>query len=278
MPQPRITAPTAPTAPRLRLSPYRGARSAQLDGQQLRVKGGEVLPAPDYIRWREFYQFLLRHWEPGEHMSLVGQTGSGKTTAMRELLWIRDYVVIIGIKHEDDSLYEPLKKQGWLITDKFDARDWDIENEPRVVYKCPLTDTTLAAEARQREQIRQVLRGVYITGGWCIAIDEVGYLTKDLKLDREMNALWREGRSAGTTVVAGTQRPVNVPRNMWEMATHNVDFKISGKEDRLTATSYLGAMQELAFETLARLDKHEFLYVDSVEDIAVRSKVELGRK
>lgn len=244
----------------------------------VKPRGEDAAPVPDYMRWADYYRFMLAHWQAGEHMSLVGQTGSGKTTAMRELLEIRDYVVVIGIKRTDDSLYDPLKKRGWLVTDEFDPQRWNVEDEPRVVFKCPLTDTSKAAEDVQREKIRKVLRGVYITGGWCIAIDEVGYLSKDLGLDRELNTLWREGRSAGSTLVAGTQRPVNVPRNMWEMATHNVDFRISGREDRMTATSYLGAMQGVAFETLARLDKFEFLYIDSVSDVAMRSKVELPSK
>jgi hypothetical protein len=235
----------------------------------------EEQPIPQFVRWAEYFQFMMRHWQPGEHMSLVGQTGSGKTTVMRELLDIRDYVVVIANKRQDDSLYTPLEKRGYKMVDDFDPQQWDEQEAPRVIFHCPLSAPTAAAEERQREAIRKVLRGVYITGGWCVAIDEVAYISRDLKLDRELNAIWREGRSAGSTVVAGTQRPVNVPRNMWEMATHNIDFKISGRDDRMTATSYLGAMQGVAFETVARLDKHEFLYVDSVTEVACRSRMEL---
>lgn len=206
---------------------------------------------------------------------MVGQTGSGKTTAMRELLDIRDYVVVIGTKREDDSLYKPLKDKGYVITDTFDPRDWDIDQEPRVVFRCPLADASEKAEAAQREQIRKVLRGIYIAGGWTLALDEVGYLSRDLKLDRELNAIWREGRSAGTTIVAGTQRPVNVPRNMWEMATHELSWRVTGREDRMSASEYLGGLQGVAFETMAQLPKHEFLYVDVIEAIAIRSRVEL---
>jgi hypothetical protein len=209
-------------------------------------------------------------------MALVGQTGSGKTTAMVQLLDIRDYVVVIGTKQADDSLYGPLKARGYRVVTEFDPREWNVDDSPRVLFRCPLTAPTEAAEARQREQIRTVLRGVYITGGWCIALDEVAYLSRDLKLDRELNALWREGRSAGSTLVAGTQRPVNVPRNMWEMATHNLDWKITGKEDRRTASEYMGEIEGVAFETMARLEKHEFLYVNSIDGVAVRSRFEPG--
>jgi hypothetical protein len=129
---------------------------------------------------------------------------------------------------------------------------------------------------RQREQIRKVLVDVYRVPGWCLVLDEVAYLARDLGLERSLNANWREGRSKRTTVVAGTQRPVNVPRNMWENATHFIIFRISGKEDRDTATGYLGELQGVAFETVKLLPRYEFLYVDKVEGIAMRSRVELG--
>lgn len=281
MPQPP-RAPSRPTAPstlglptRPSLNRYRDRGSTGLDGRQVKPRGEEPQTLPPFMRWSEFYGFLAQHWQPGEHMSLVGQTGSGKTIAAREMLDIRDYVIVIGTKQDDDSLYEPFAAKGYLITDRFNPREWNVEQHPRVVFKAPLDGDDKAAEQRQADKIRPVLTGIYRTGGWTIFLDEAHYLTKDLGLEREMNRLWREGRSSHTTVVAGTQRPVNVPRNMWEMATHNIDFRITGKEDRDTAASYLGELRGLAIETMAILPKHEFLYVDSVEAIAVRSRVEL---
>lgn len=258
------------------LRQYRDEGSAQLDGEVVRPRGSrEDVEVPPFVRWPDFYRFMLGHWQAGEHMSLVGQTGSGKSTAMRELLDIRDYVVVIANKVQDSTLYGPLQARGYVMTDQFDPATWNVDKHPKVMFYCPLKGTSRDAEEKQADAIRQVLNGIYTTPGWTVALDEVAYLAKDLKLDRELNRIWREGRSAGTTVVAGTQRPVNVPRNMWEMATHNLDWRISGEEDRKTASGYLGDMQGVARETMAKLPKHEFLYVDSVEGIAMRSKVEL---
>lgn len=222
------------------------------------------------------------HWAAGEHLSVVTMTGGGKTTVIRELLPIRSYTVIVANKQLDDSLYPPmnpvLKQQGYRVIDATRGQKFDPANleAPKVIFYCPLTGTDSQAEVRQREQIRELLNQVYRTPGWTCVLDEVAFLSKDLGLDRELNRNWREGRSKGTTLVAGTQRPVNVPRNMWEMATHFILFKIGGKEDRDTATSYLGDLQGVAAEVIRQLPRHEFLYVDKVEGIAMCSRVELG--
>lgn len=248
----------------------------------VKPRGEEEQPVPPFMRWQEFHAFLDNHWEAGEHLSVVAQTGSGKTTLIRELIDIREYVVIVATKREDESTYPPmhqaLKRQGFVAIDG-NRQEFDPTNieRPRVIFYCPLAGTSVQAEVAQREKLRVLLNAIYTTRGWCVVIDEVAYLSKDLKLDRELNRLWREGRSAGATVVAGTQRPVNVPRNMWEMATHTCLFKITGKEDRDTASSYLGDLQGVANETVRQLPRYEFLYVDSIEGVAVRSKVELGR-
>jgi len=275
-------APAAPRAPRLALRQWRDTVSAGLDGGQVKPRGEEPQPIPEYVRWPAFHAFMDEHWEAGEHLAVVTQTGGGKTTLIRSLADIRDYVVIVANKMEDDSLYPPLhpalRAQGYVVIDGSRGQQFDPLNpeHPKVIFYCPLTDNSVEAEVRQREQLRRLLRDLYLTRGWCVVLDEVSYLSKDLKLDRELNTLWREGRSSATTVVAGTQRPVNVPRNMWEMATHFCLFKISGKEDRDTATSYLADQAGVASETVRVLPRHEFLYVDKIESIAMRSKVDLG--
>lgn len=276
-------APAAPAMPRLQLSRYRDSGSVSLDGLAVKPRGEEPVEIPPFVRWPEFHAFLDDHWEAGEHLSVVAMTGAGKTTFIREVIDIRGYTVIIGNKQLDDSLYPPLhpklRELGFQVIDGSRGQEFDPTNleHPRVVFYCPLTGSAKADEDRQREQIRKVLTDLYRVPGWCVVVDEVSYLSKDLGLDRQLNALWREGRSKGTTVVAGTQRPVNVPRNMWEMATHFCLFKISGKDDRDTATGYLGDYQGVAFETTKMLPPRELLYVDKVAgDIAMRTRVELG--
>jgi hypothetical protein len=114
---------------------------------------------------------------------------------------------------------------------------------------------------------------LYRVGGWTLWLDEVRYLTELLKLDRELNLLWLQGRSAGTVMVALTQRPVSVPLNMFEQSRFLITFKIKGLEDRRTMASYAGENQPVVIDVAARLPKYELLMVDAEDDYAVRTRV-----
>lgn len=181
-------------------------------------------------------------------------------------------MVVFGTKPRDSSLYDPLVKQGYVIQEKFNPED---TSNPKVIFRPPLGDLSKEGRAAQREAFRKALDSIYRVGGWCVAMDEVRYLSEQLRLTEELNLLWLQGRSLDVSIVAATQRPVSVPLNMFEMATHNFDWRISGRDDRARASDYMGELRDVAFATTAILPKHEFLYVDSVESVALRSKVEL---
>jgi hypothetical protein len=258
--------------PKPTLTRIRDGASADIDGLELYPRGEEPTEMPEFVRWPEFYSYMEANWNAGEHMALVGQTGSGKTTLMRELLDIRDYVVVVATKPADASLYAPLLEKGYVIRDEFNPAD--IET-PKVIFRPALDGLTREAEEKQRENIRRALMGVYGTGGWCVALDEIRYLSEQLRLVRELNLLWLQGRSLGVTMVAGTQRPVSVPLNMFEQASIHLSFRIPGREDRKRAAEFTGQWQGTAMEATAKLPRHEFLMIDSVDDEILRSRVEL---
>jgi energy-coupling factor transporter ATP-binding protein EcfA2 len=269
-PIPGVDAGEAQSRPKL--VRVREGDSANLDGMTLNPRGEDPAPMPEFVRWPDFYQYMQANWTAGEHMALVGQTGSGKTTLMRELIDIRDYVVVVATKPADASLYDPLIAKGYKLVDEFDPEN--IE-DPKVIFRPTLGGITQEDEEKQREAIRRALMGVYQTGGWCIALDEIRYLSEQLRLVRELNLLWLQGRSLGVTMVAGTQRPVSVPLNMFEQASVHLSFRIPGREDRKRAAEFTGAMAGVAMETTSRLPRHEFLMIDSVDDEIMRSRVEL---
>lgn len=264
--------------PRLRLAPIRNRESVALDGATTRARGmgHSQIEIPKFQHWPEFYRDFGQAWNAdpdygAEHVVIVGQAGSGKTTLARELLDFQPFVVVLGTKTRDPSLYGPLLAKGYQQTEKFDPTD---TKNPKVIFAPTLYEPTPTALAKQSGEFRRALIGIFRTGGWCIYCDEIRYLTETLKLDKELNTLWLQGRSLWVTLVASTQRPVSIPLNAFEQATHSFLFRTTGKEDRIRSSEYQGGNAPVVYETLVRLPHHEFLYVNKTTDYTVRSMVE----
>jgi hypothetical protein len=230
--------------------------------------------------WTAFRRFFDERWRAGEHLAMVGMTGSGKTTLARQLLDLRDFVVVFGTKARDDALYAPLQAQGYVLKTSWNPWEWEQTGERHVIFAPPLElsdhpapGEVKRAEAEQAEKFRTALVQIFKAGGWCCYFDEIRYLSDDLGLARELNLLWLQGRSLGVTMVASTQRPRSVPLNTFAMATWTFLWRLSDREDRRRASEFTGSLSPVVFETVGRLPKHEFVAVDTVNDLIVRSRV-----
>lgn len=208
-------------------------------------------------------------------MAIVGMTGSGKTTFAQQILLDRSFVVVFATKARDDSLYKPLERQGFVIREHWSPTDWEDNNERYVIFKPPLRRPTRQELDAQAEAFEEALLDVFQVGGWCCYFDEVRYLSDDLGLARPLNLLWLQGRSNNVTMVASTQRPVAVPRNMFEQASWIVTWRVSDLDDRRRTAEYTGPLASQVRVTAAVLPRHEFLAVKKYDDLAIRSRVEL---
>lgn len=267
---------TSVRLPRINVRAIRPPESTRLDGAAVKPRGEPAQDVPPFVPWASFYPWFGQYWEvgppdwPNPNMAIVGMAGSGKTTLARELLRVRDYVVVFGTKTKDASLYKPLEDQGYVITDKFDPGN--VEH-PKVIFRPPLSEPTTKGLEKQREAFREALLGIFDTGGWCVYLDEVRYLSETLKLHTELDLLWLQGRSLGVSIVASTQRPVSVPLNMFEQSAHSFLFRITSRDDRARAAEFTGPNAGRVFETVSLLPPHEVLYIDSVHDTLVRTRV-----
>jgi hypothetical protein len=250
------------------LQPIRTPTSEQLDNQEIRRRGGDVITIPAAQSWTPVYRMLERNWKVGQHMALCARSGSGKTTAARALLDIRDWVVVFGTKPRDQDLYPEFERKGYIVKEKWEPTDLD---DPRVIFRPAgggLTDTE-----PQRKAFTRALEEIYEVGGWTVYIDEMLVLSRDLGMERVINRMYTQARSNGVTMVAGTQRPRGAPLNMFEQSEWFCLWRIADMEDRARASEYLGPNRWMAYEATAMLPRYEFLVVNTATDYATRTKV-----
>lgn len=265
----------APRSPRSRLTPPRPPRLPPLNLQPVRASGSVELddstPVP-YLRWEDFRRRV--HFRQGEHITIVGTTGSGKTVLARELLAYRSYVVVLGTKNEDSELYAPFQERGYILTDHFNAEP--PGDESRIIFRPRQTTPDKTGRERQRDAFRHALFEIWEVGGWTIYADEIWWLTNPLKLSDTFEEFWTAGRSNHITVVASTQKPVDIPLLAFDQATHLFLFRNTDRYRIRRMAEFAGADSDVVRNLIPRLPRHEFLYVDTRTGTMLRSKVTRG--
>ena len=130
----------------------------------------------------------------------------------------------------------------------------------------------------QQSAIRDALEYARRSRRWTIFTDDVLYLVDDLQLGQKLKWFWRQGRSAKLTLVAASQRPAWVPRDMYSAPEHLFFWKTNDKDDldRLTDIGAGIDKKELA-AVITSLERYEFLYLAPREHppLMLRSKVDL---
>ena len=212
-------------------------------------------------------------WKQGEHVTTIGPTGSGKTVLNRELLRRRAFVVVLGVKNRDRELYGPFQAEGYRLERKFDAEP-PADSEQWRVLLVPQTDKH-GTEGRQAKAkvFRSALNDIQDAGNWAVYLDDVAYVSDQLRLAPELEELWMLGRSEGVSVVASSQEPVNIPVMAYGMATHLFLFKNPDVYRARRMAELTGVNREVAQETIMRLPDHEFLYIDKSTTKMLRSTV-----
>lgn len=255
---------------RLRLVAPRPTESRELDEFEPRGKGGESLSSVPFLPWERFVEQF--DFQQGEHVTLVGGTGSGKTTLARELILPRrDYVSVFATKKKDPSLYGPLQAAGYVVTDDWDPYDAEVR---KVIYKPTISGVGKGGRAGQADAFREAMEEVFEAGNWCCYFDEVAYQSNNLKLATELETLWMQGRSLGISMVAATQRPVQIPLIAYE-ANHLFLWRFTDKRNIDTISEFTGSNISVARAVIPRLPRHEALYINTVTDQMARTKARL---
>lgn len=228
---------------------------------------------PQPTDWVEFYDQLQRgrmvanpdtgelqhrlRWNEDEHVTLIGPTGSGKTTLAYYILPLRTHVCMIATKPGDSSLERFARSNGFVQMSEW--KEGNPRKTPRRLL-WPKLDTVYK-QPEQRKQIRRALEDMYVSGGWNIYLDEVRYVSDDLKLRRFLNIYLLQYRSQHGSLIAATQRPSWIPREFYSQSTHLFFWRQTNDTD-IDAIGGIGALSSRYIRwIIPRLREHQFLYL-----------------
>ena len=229
----------------------------------------EQLTRPPIIPWDKLQRKLIKEWKPGEHVTLIGPTGSGKTNMGLALADICKYALIIATKRRDPLLESLAHKH--FQTQDVSAITWTPEGVPvhrKVMYwpKFPENISSKERLNRQAVMIRKALDWAEKTGNWAILLDELMWVSRNLRLERELEAVWFQGRTQGVSLIGAAQRPTHVPRLAYSQATYFFLWQTADKSDleRLRDIS-AGFPRGMIESSVLQLDwdAHECLFVDT---------------
>lgn len=180
------------------------------------------MPAPDIVgqSWDEFLESFRTAWRPGEHVAIIAPTGQGKTTVLVTLLQrCRSFVLGFDPKGGDDTL---AKCQFPRLTQwPPPSRDYDkmAKREPVKYLVGPKT-----RRRRDRPSLiamqERALEGAWDDGGWTVAIDELQIAADKMGQKDSIDELLIAARTRKVSVVSLFQRPAEVPRAAYQMASH----------------------------------------------------------
>ncbi len=220
-----------------------------------------------YLEWEEFYHGFI--WNQGEHVAMIGPTESGKTTLAIPLLAKRKFITVLCTKPRDETLEALKRSQQYRELDH-----WEKGLSPHLWPKRLLWPDALSlySAKKQQKEFKYALEEIYREGGWCVYVDELWFIVHHLRLEMEIRTYLQQARSNNISLVVATQRPSRVPVEIYDQSKHLFFWRDNDERNlrRISGIAWLSASQVMGL--VARLRKHEFLYINTVTGEMVRSK------
>lgn len=222
--------------------------------------------------WTSFRRAFQHDWKAGQHVSIIGSTGSGKSYLALRLLLLREYFILFLAKANDATLTSFLashkidKIPRWPPDDPF-ARRYALWPTFRGVDSFA-SQATVFREAINGNRKAKV-KGVFAEGGWTVYIDEVMYFVDQLRLEKELEMLWTQGRSNNLSLVACSQRPRAIPQLMLDQWSHLFVFGTSDQYELRRLREIGGTAAAIVQREVPKLQRHSFLYVNRAGDALI---------
>jgi hypothetical protein len=225
------------------------------------------------LPWRTFLSSVFV-WRTGEHIGLIGPTGLGKTTLLVNLLPLKPYVVVFATKPRDKTM-DSLIASGYVKMDRWHSLD--AKQFPRRVLWPDAT--RLKSKNTQKAIFGDGFERIYREGGWCVALDETWYMTNILDLDEEVKTYLLQARSLGISLVAATQRPAWVPREIYTSSTHLFFWRTNDETDLKSISGIGWRSAKLIQDLVANLELYQVLYVNTRTGFMCRTRCpNVGRR
>jgi hypothetical protein len=111
--------------------------------------------------------------------------------------------------------------------------------------------------------IADALDAMFASGAWAVLLDDLQYLTDELRLGPQMQTLLLQARSIDMSLMLSTQRPRHVPVVVWNQCTHLFIFGTKDADDLRRLGGLGGLDGRIIRNAVAALDTHECLYVNT---------------
>lgn len=218
-----------------------------------------------FLDWNEFLQRVFV-WKQGEHIGVIGPTGQGKTTLSMALLPMRRFVTLFATKPRD-RVISGLRQRGYII-----IRRW-VGMTPTLYPRRILWPKArnLYAKQHQQEVFTEAMARIYDEGAWTLYLDELWYMTQELRMSHEIKTYLLQARSLNISIVASSQRPRWIPLELFDQSTHLFFFRDNDIENlrRISGIGFLNA-QTIRW-AVANLERYETLYINTRSGDMIRT-------
>lgn len=225
------------------------------------------------VPWDVFERDL--RWEQGEHFGLIGATGKGKTTTLMNLLLLHPYVVVFATKPKDDTM-DKLVQVNRLqkMTHWRNLNPRDVPRRAIWPKRAKLKDLIPV----QKEVFEEAFENIYMQGGWTLGLDELWWYSNVLGLGMQVRILLTQARSLGVSVIAATQRPKDVPTEIYSQSTHLMFWRENDDLNLKRLTEINSRDSALIREVVQNLEENQLLYINTRTGKMLRTHVPFGRR